>query len=102
MHANSEVPQSRKRPACFIELSPWPESRKKRYAPAEEVTLPTDMAFIEVDEVIGEYEDEDILYYFARYRHGIARKVRVRIYPGGFPLTYNFKVSRKAVCGDAS
>jgi hypothetical protein len=42
------------------------------------------MAFIEVDEVIGEYHDGDILYYFARYRQGIARKARVLIDIHGF------------------
>ncbi|KAF5323433.1 hypothetical protein D9611_005738 [Ephemerocybe angulata] len=58
---------------CYIELTPLPESRKKQYRPFAEVMLSFE-SDEKVDEVIGEYRDGGNLYYFARWRDGIAHK----------------------------
>lgn len=57
-------------------LSP---SQMKQYKHSNESSLKED-PITRVDEVIGEYEQDGHLYYFARYQGGIARKVRVNMF----------------------
>lgn len=60
--------------AFFISIPGIPAAQKKLYKTADETCLKSDAKY-QLDEIIGEYRDDDMLYYFARYKGGIARKV---------------------------
>ncbi|GLB35984.1 putative class II histone deacetylase complex subunits 2 and 3 [Lyophyllum shimeji] len=61
------------RRAFFISPPTIPLAQKKLYQAAKDTFL-KDNVEIKVDEVIGEYREGNILYYFARYQGGIAHK----------------------------
>jgi chromodomain-helicase-DNA-binding protein 4 len=54
-----------------------PAAQKKLYNPSNETSL----SEILVNEVIGEYREGNVLYYYARYDGGIAHRVRVFLRP---------------------
>jgi chromodomain-helicase-DNA-binding protein 4 len=64
----------------FILLSRLPTAQKKQYKPPNETFLRAESE-THVNEVIGEYREGDLLYYFARYDGGIAHRVRVSLQP---------------------
>jgi hypothetical protein len=68
---DKRVPLKRK---VFVSLPRLSSERKLLYKPINKSSLSNETR---VDEVIGEYRQENTLYYFARYDGGIARKVRV-------------------------
>jgi hypothetical protein len=63
------------RQSFFVEVPYLSDAQKSDYRPSSETLLNPEMD-IDVDEVIGEYKEGHSLYYFARYREGIAHKVR--------------------------
>jgi hypothetical protein len=69
------VPNGRAR-KLVVSLPRISSERKLLYKPLNKSSLGADFE-ARVDEVIGEYREGSILYYFARYDGGIARKVRV-------------------------
>jgi len=68
---DKRVPLKRK---VFVSVPRISSERKLLYKPLNKSFLGIETR---VDEVIGEYHEDDTLYYFARYDGGIARKVRV-------------------------
>ncbi|KAG6818080.1 hypothetical protein H0H87_009235 [Tephrocybe sp. NHM501043] len=60
----------------FFILAPHlPDEEKKLYKPVQETSLRT-YSEVLLDEVIGRYHEHNILYYYARYKGGLAHKVR--------------------------
>ena len=55
-------------------------SQKKLYKPPNETSLRAEND-IDVNEVIGEYREGNVNYYYARYDGGIAHRVRVYFWP---------------------
>ena len=53
-----------------------PAAQKKQYKPPNETSLRAESETY-VNEVIGEYREGNVLYYYARYDGGIAHRVRV-------------------------
>jgi len=60
----------------FVLPPSLPAAQKKQYKPVNETSLWAERE-PRVDEIIGEYREGNILYYYARYDGGIARRVRV-------------------------
>lgn len=54
-----------------VSLPQLSAERKAQYKPVKESSL-----FPKIDEVIGEYEQDGNLWYFARFKGGIAHRVR--------------------------
>lgn len=63
----------------FVLLPRLPAAQKKLYKPPNETSLGAEIEIgvTTVNEVIGEYREGDVLYYYARYDGGIAHRVRV-------------------------
>jgi chromodomain-helicase-DNA-binding protein 4 len=61
-----------------------PAAQKIKYKPTNETSLRAE-GVTRVNEVIGEYLESNVLYYYARYDDGIAHRVRV------FPSLSNFQ-----------
>ncbi|KAF8807753.1 hypothetical protein BYT27DRAFT_7189847 [Phlegmacium glaucopus] len=59
--------------APFVLLPSLPAALKKQYKPVNETSLRAESE-TRVNEVIGEYREGNILYYYARYDGGIARR----------------------------
>jgi hypothetical protein len=55
-------------------------AQKRQYKPPNETSLRAESE-AHVNEVIGEYREGNVLYYFARYDGGIAHRVRVFLRP---------------------
>lgn len=57
-----------------------PATQKKQYKPPNETSLRVESE-THINEVIGEYREGNVLYYYARYDGGIAHRVRVFLQP---------------------
>jgi chromodomain-helicase-DNA-binding protein 4 len=67
---------STQRSASFFVLPPQlPTERKALYKPVKESSL-----LPKIDEIIGEYPEQGVLWYFARYKGGIAHRVCFRLF----------------------
>lgn len=64
----------------FVLLPSLPDAQKNLYKPPDETSLRAEIE-IDVNEVIGEYREGNVLYYYARYDGGIAHRVRVFLVP---------------------
>ena len=65
----------------FFVLAPRiPAAQKKQYKPANETSLRAESE-THVNEVIGEYREDGVLYYYARCDGGITHRVRVLLQP---------------------
>lgn len=64
----------------FVLLPRLPAAQKKLYKPPNETSLRAESE-THVNEVIGEYREGNMLYYYARYDGGIAHRVRVFLWP---------------------
>ena len=60
----------------FVLLPRLSAAQKKQYKPPNETSLRAESE-THVNEVIGEYREGNVLYYYARYDGGIAHRVRV-------------------------
>lgn len=69
----------------FVLLPRIPAAQKKLYKPANETSLRAKSETY-VNEVIGEYREDNVLYYYARYDGGIAHRVRVFLQPFSFSI----------------
>lgn len=83
--ASSPVPLSikpRLSPQFFITPPVLPAAQKEQYKAALETKLTSNVEFDarELDKIIGEYREGPNLYYFARFKDGVAHKVRVKIF----------------------
>jgi len=67
-------PRPRPSHGFFIAPPSLPSAEKNEYKGIPESTLTSEVE-AEVDEVIGQYREGNDLYYFARYKGGIAHKV---------------------------
>ena len=65
---------SRSRDFFFL-LPRLSAAQKKQYKPPNETSL-TETSLPQVNELIGEYREGDVHYYYARYDGGIAHRVR--------------------------
>ncbi|KAG6821361.1 hypothetical protein H0H93_014158 [Arthromyces matolae] len=70
---DGEALPSASSPSCFISIPLIDEKTKLLYKPAQETSLNEDSAF-EVDEVIGQYQERGVSYFYARYKGGLAHK----------------------------
>ncbi|KAF9447799.1 hypothetical protein P691DRAFT_801793 [Macrolepiota fuliginosa MF-IS2] len=61
--------QTQKIPSVYVVLPHFSEEHKAKYKPVKESSL-----LPNIDEVIGEYESNGILWYFARFKGGIAHR----------------------------
>lgn len=57
-------------PSFHISLPQLPAERKAQYKPVKESSL-----LPKIDEIIGEHEEGGVLWYFARFKGGIAHRV---------------------------
>ena len=62
--------------AFFILAPHLSDEQKSLYKPAAEASSIKDNPEILLDEVIGKYREHNVSYYYARYRGGLAHKVR--------------------------
>ncbi|KAJ6574934.1 hypothetical protein B0H19DRAFT_1371843 [Mycena capillaripes] len=69
----------------FVQPPTMASAQKVTYKPRLESTLP-DTVEITVDEIIGEYAEDDQLWYYARYKGGIAHKFKVEAIKQKYPL----------------
>lgn len=60
----------------FVQPPTLPSAQKKQYKSPNETSLRAESE-THVNEVIGEYREGNVLYYYARYDGGIAHRVRV-------------------------
>jgi len=68
----------------YVAIPSLSHSEKNKYKSLPESTLTNDVGFEaeDLDQVIGEYREKDTLYYFVRFRDGMAHKVRVFVCGG--------------------
>lgn len=61
----------------YIELPSFSEAEKEKYKciPEEFVASGAPFEARDVDQIIGEYRDAGVLYYYARFQDGIAHRV---------------------------
>lgn len=79
-------------PKFYVSPPVLPAAQKRNYVPAKDVLSLKEDA--RVDEVIGEYFDEERgHFYFARYAGGIAHKVRFASY-----ITVKLLIRRTVSC----
>ncbi|KAJ6627101.1 SNF2 family N-terminal domain-containing protein [Mycena sp. CBHHK59/15] len=90
------VKRAQRKRLDFVQAPSMSSAEKVTYKTRQESSIPQDTVEVEIDEIIGEYA-EDKLYYYARYKGGIAHKVCLAVWRVPLQLTRLLKFWAEAI-----